>query len=214
MKEVTFRCRECGTLIWTFDDTKSSNTLCIACRRKHGLLNQESERLRKELERLQEGKELNSNQKKDLLLELAVSEALKELKIPHDPNPFDVTYPCYQEDRPDIIIERLDTVIECKNLNEKQVIHLNKKWLDENIIERPNVASYKCKRVVFSYGLRCSLKEHLENHGWKAYSLGTQILTLKEAYEAIPKLKQRFAWLASRLAGKQKLLTLYCQKQK
>jgi hypothetical protein len=174
----------------------------------------ESERLRKELERLQEGKELNRNQKKGLLLELAVSEALKELKIPHDPNPFDITYPCYQGDRPDIVIERLGTVIECKNLNKKQVIHLTKKWLDENVIERPNVASYKCKRVVFSYGLRRSLKEHLENHGWKTYSLGTQILTLKEAYEAIPKMKQRFAWLASRLAGKQKLLTPYCQKQK
>ncbi len=214
MKEVIFRCRECGNSILTLDDTKSSNTLCVVCRRKHGLLNEESKRLRKELERLQEGKELNSNQKKGLLLELAVSKALSELRIPHDHNPFDITYPCFQEDRPDIIIERLGTVIECKNLNKKQVIHLNRKWLDENVIERPNVASYKRKRVVFSYGLRRSLKEHLENHDWKAYNLGTQILTLKEAYEAIPKLKQRFAWLASRPAGKQKLLTLYCQKQK
>ena len=112
----------------------------------------ESERIGKELERLLEGKELSRNQKVGALLEKAVSDALNELRIPHDHNPFDTTYVCYQGKGPDIIIKKRDTIVECKNLSRKQVQHLTGDWLNRNVIERPDVTSYKNKIVVFSLG--------------------------------------------------------------
>ena len=206
MNAVTFRCTKCGNEILTTDDTESSKEkICIACRRKQGLASQESERLRKELGRLLEGKELSRNQKVGALLEKAVSDALNELRIPHDHNPFDTTYVCYQGKGPDIIIKKLDTIIECKNLSRKQVQHLTADWLNRNVIERPNVTSHKDKILVISYRPRPRLVEHLKVHGWRVYGVGNQILTQREAYEAVPRLKQQLVWLSNRLRAREEL---------
>ncbi|MCJ7424382.1 hypothetical protein MUP01_08980 [Candidatus Bathyarchaeota archaeon] len=86
-----FKCPKCGKTYQTTANIKRRRRICIACRRKQGLLNQQSKRLQKELERLQQGKELSRNHKKGMLLEYAVSKTLDELGIPHDHNPFDIT---------------------------------------------------------------------------------------------------------------------------
>jgi len=205
MKEVIFKCRECGNRILTLDSTKSDNTLCIACRRKHGFLNKESEHLQKELERLLEGKELNRNDKKGLLLELAVSMTLDELGIPHEHNPFDITYPCYQENNPDIVIGKLNVVIECKNLNRLQTEHLTHGWLDANIIRRPKVSSFEEKIVVFSHEPRLTVIEYLRGKGWRTYAVESQILTQSQAYNAIPRLKQQLYWLREKMKAREEL---------
>jgi hypothetical protein len=206
MRAVSFKCRKCGKAILTTDEAKSYiERICIGCRRKQGLVSPESERLRKELQRLLEGKELSRNHRLGVLLEKAVSDALNELRIPHDHNPFDITYPCYQEDNPDIVIGKLSTIIECKNLNKKQIDHLTPKWLNDNVIERPKVSSYNNKIVVFSYRPRSLLVRHLQTRRWRVYSVGYQILNLEQGDNALLRLKQQLHWLSNRLRAREEL---------
>jgi hypothetical protein len=199
------KCPKCGKTYLTTANTTSRKKICIACRRKQGLLNQQSKRLQKELERLLQGKELSKNHKKGMLLELAVSKTLEELGIPHYHNPFDITYPCYQETNPDIVIETLNAVIECKNLNRSQTEHLTRGWLDANIIRRPQVSSFEEKIAVFGYEPRLRLKEYLKTKGWRTYSTWSQILTLGQAHDAIPRLKQQLYWLREKMKAREEL---------
>lgn len=206
MKIVEYKCKECGEERTTTDDTiYYHERICGACRRKQGLTNQQSKRLQKELEHLQQGKELSKNHEKGMLLEYAVSETLNELGIPHEHNPFDITYPCYQETNPDIVIKTLNAVIECKNLNRSQTEHLTRGWLDENVIRRPQVSSFEEKIAVFGYEPRLTLREYLRTKGWRTYSAWSQILTLVQAHDAIPRLKQQLYWLREKMKAREKL---------
>jgi len=206
MKIVEFKCKKCGEERTTTDDTiYYRQKICGACRRKLGLLNEESKHLQKELDRLLKGKELSRNHKKGMVLEYAVSQALDRLGIPNDPNQFDITYPCYQESRPDIIIEALNVVIECKNLNRSETQNLTRGWLDANIINRPQVGSFDEKIAVFSYEPKQSTADYLETKGWRTYSVGSQILTLEQAKNSIPRLKQQLCWLRERMKAREKL---------
>jgi hypothetical protein len=149
-----------------------------------------------EMQRFAEGKELSKNDIKGLLMEQAVSDVMHSLRIPHDHNPFNNTYPCYQNKRPDIVIEKLGLTIECKNLSQKQVYHtLSQEWLDKNIVKRPYFRKYRRKIVLLSFKpLKPSLA-YLHKHGWRVYSLGSQILSVKQQRKAISKMKQKFCWL-------------------
>jgi hypothetical protein len=147
-----------------------------------------------EFERYIEGKQ-NENDIKGMQLERAISNSLKALQIPHKHNPFNNTYPCYQNKSPDITIKKLDIVIECKNLSKKEVDHLTIGWLDRNVVYRPYNRGYERKLVLFSYKPRLTLVRYLGNHGWKAYGLGMQILTPKEERKATGKLARNFCWL-------------------
>jgi len=105
---------------------------------------------------------------------------------------------------PDIIIEELDAIIECKNLNQNQVENIiSKKWLDKNIIKRPNTSKYSLKIALFSYKPPESLIKYLNEHNWRVYGLGFQILDSKQEKKAIPRLKQQFYWLKKRYQEKQ-----------
>jgi hypothetical protein len=120
----------------------------------------------------------------------------RRLDRTHNHNPFNNTYPCYQNKRPDITIDKLDTVIECKNLNKKQVDHtLSEDWLDKNIIKRRYPLNYKHKIAVFSFKPRTHLVQYLNKYGWKVYSLGYQILTSKQAQKSKGALIKKFYWL-------------------
>ena len=146
------------------------------------------------------GTVLSRDDMKGLLMEKAVSDSLTSLKIPHTHNPFSNTYPCYQNKRPDITVEKLNLAIECKNLNQVQVEQrLSNAWLDENIIDRPYFKNYKLKIAFFSYKPRQSSIDYLKKHDWRTYSLGTQILTTKEMKKSMGKMKQRFYWLKKQL---------------
>jgi hypothetical protein len=113
----------------------------------------------------------------------------------HTHNPFKLYYSNYQGKNPDIRIEELNAIIECKNLNENQINLLSTQWLDDNVIQRPNTSKYTLKMVLFSYKPRKTLIKYLESYGWKVYGLGTQILNEKQEKKAIPRLKQQFWWL-------------------
>jgi len=161
-----------------------------------------------ELKRLVMGKKLNRNDVKGLLLERAVSKALYAFGISHHHNPFDTTYPCYQNKRPDITIPRIDTVIESKNLSKKQIDHtLSEEWLDKNVIKRRYPLKYKHKIVLFSFKPRKSLQDYLHIHCWKVYGLGEQILSPKQERKAIRKLKRHFYWLKKEYDKTQKKIS-------
>ena len=178
------------------DDMPCHKVICCVCCGKQGLQTPQCRMAQLELKRFAVGKQLNKNDVKGLLLEKAVSDTLHVLKMPHKHNPFNNTYPCYQTKNPDIIIDKLNTVIECKNLSRKQVNHLTTTWLDRHIIKRPNVVKYNRKLALFSYRPRKSLVRHLNRHGWRVYGLGTQILTFKQERKAIGKLIKKFYWLS------------------
>jgi hypothetical protein len=201
----TFTCSKCGKKYFTTAKTIPRKKICIACRRKQGLLNEESKHLQKEIDRLRQGKKLSENDEKGILLEFAVSKTLDELEIPHKANPFDITYPCYQEDNPDIIVEALNTTLECKNLNRLQTNHLTRGWLDRNVIDRPKVTAFEEKIVVFGYRPKESIKLYLKTKGWRTCAAGSQILTSRQAIDAVPKLKQELIWLREKLKARQQL---------
>jgi hypothetical protein len=206
MKIVTYKCKICGEERTTTDDAIFyREKICGTCRRKLGLANEESEHLQKELERLLQNKELSSNHKKGMLLEYAVSQTLDELGIPHDHNPFDITYPCYQEENPDIIIKALDTIVECKNLGKSETDNLTRGWMNQNVVEREKVSSFKNKIVVFSHEPKSSLVEYLQTKGWRTYTTESQVLTLGQARTAIPRLKQQLCWLREKIKSREKL---------
>jgi hypothetical protein len=154
-----------------------------------------------ELQRLAEGKELNDNDVKGILLERPVSDTLNTLGIRHTHNPFTNAYPCFQNKGPDIAIDKISTVIECKNLSETQVKHLSNDWLDENIINRPYFAKYRRKIALFSYKPRIQLVRYLNKHGWKVYDLNRQLLTSKQAIKAKDDLIKKFYWLKKEYNG-------------
>jgi len=200
VSEIDFKCANCSkeATVYTISGKLPAcmEKVCCECCIKQGFQTKECETLRKELERLEEGKELTQNEVKGLLLEKAVSDALYALKIPHDHNPFTINYPCYQNKRPDIVIKEPKLVIECKNLSQNEVEHwMSKKWLNENIVKREYFKGYRKKIVVFSYMPPKTSLNYLHRHGWKVYSLGTQLLTLKAQNKSIGKMKQKFYWL-------------------
>jgi hypothetical protein len=93
-------------------------------------------------------------------------------------------------------IKKLNLVIECKNLSKKQVKHsLSPNWLDENIAKRPYFTKYRRKIAFFSFKPLRTSTAYLHRRGWKVYSIGTQILTLKQQKEIVGKVKQRLYWL-------------------
>ena len=198
MKITNIKCNICKgqkTRVIFVDDKNCPSDLCCDCCKKNGLQTSECKMDTLEFERYIQGKQLNENDIKGMLLERPVSNALKALKIPHNHNPFNNTYPCYQNKSPDIVIEKLSVVIECKNLAKNEVDHLTRNWLDVNVINRQHNKGYERKRVLFSYKPRLSLVRYLNEHGWGVYGLGTQILTPKKEKKAVGKLKQKFYWL-------------------
>lgn len=206
MKIISFTCQTCGqmeTRLTFPDDPPCQNpkNMCCKCCEKQGLQPEQCKRFHLEVDRFIKGVQLSEDDFKGLLLEEALSDALKALQIPHKHNPFNNTYPCYQNKCPDIVIEKLKTVIECKNLNKKQVDHLTIGWLDRNIIDRPHNRGYERKLVLFSYKPRLTLIRYLKNHGWKVYGLGTQILTARQERKAIGKLIRNFYWLKKEYYG-------------
>ena len=165
----------------------------------------ECEMAQLELKRFAEGKELNKNDIKGLLLEKALSDTLYSLGIPHNHNPFDNTYPCYQNKRPDITIPKIDVVIECKNLSKKQVDHtVSDEWLDKNVIKRRYPLKHRRKIVLFSFKPRKRFRNYLNRRGWKVYNLGEQVLNIKQEHVAIGKLRRRFYWLKKEYGKTQK----------
>ena len=157
-----------------------------------------------ELELIKQDKKLNLNEMKGVFLERAMSTTLDRLKVPHKHNPFKLYYSNYQGKNPDIIIEELDAIIECKNLNQNQVQHsISKKWLDRNIINRPNTSNYGLKMALFSYKPSEPLINYLKNFNWNVYDLGFQILSVRQEKKAIPRLKQEFWWLKKKYEQRQ-----------
>lgn len=199
MKIIEYICKTCGReciRVTTDENSGYGTNMCFKCYKKQGLEPIESKMLRLEFERSLQDKELTKNDIKGLLMEQALSDALYALKIPHTHNPFNITYPCFQNTRPDIVIKKLKLVIECKNLSKKQVKHsLSPNWLDKNIVKRPYFAKYRRKIVLFSFKPLRPSTAYLHRRGWRVYSIGIQILTIKQQKEAIGKLKQRFYWL-------------------
>jgi len=202
MKIIDYKCTTCGqerTRVAFEDNSACGKSICCVCCRKQGLQPMKCEMAQLELKRLAMGKHLNKNDVKGLLLEKAVSDALYRLKIPHKHNPFDTTYPCYQNKRPDITIPSIDTVIECKNISKRQVDQrLSKEWLDKNVTKRRHSLNYRRKIVLFSYNPKKSLRDYLHMYGWKVYSLNEQLLTFKQGRKARGKLVRRFYWLSKK----------------
>jgi hypothetical protein len=199
MTTVTYKCKTCGQekerLIFG-DDTPCYADTCCECCKKQGLQSQDCEMALLELDKLANGTKLSDNDVKGILLEKPLSETLDALNILHEHNKYSNIYPNYQNKCPDITIQELDTVIECKNLSKKQVDErLSEAWLDENIIKRPYLVKHRRKIALLSFRPRTSLVHYLNQYGWRVYSLETQILTSKQARKAMGKLKQRFYWL-------------------
>ena len=198
MKIIDYKCKNCGVENERilFDVSVCPQGVCCVCCKRQQLQPLECEMAQLEFARFAEGKRLSENDVKGLLMEKAVSDVLYLLRIPHSHNPFDNTYPCYQNKRPDIVVEKPKLVIECKNLSKKQVDHsLSQEWLDKNIVKRPYFTKYRCKIVLLSFKpLKPSL-DYLHKHGWRVYSLGVQILTPEQQKKSRGKIKQRFYWL-------------------
>ena len=204
MSIVKYTCATCGEEKEIFDwITPCHGNMCCSCCIKKGLAPEKCKYASLEFDLYSKGKELNENELKGIFLERAMSNALKELKVPHNHNPFTLCYSSYQGKNPDVAIETLDGIIECKNLSEKQVNFLSTQWLDENIINRPNTSKYKLKMALFSHKPRKNLVKYLKNHGWRSYGLGFQILNGKQEKKAMPRLKQQFWWLRKAYDQKQ-----------
>jgi hypothetical protein len=203
INEIDFKCPDCGKeyIVSTpSEEIFCGNDVCCACCKKQGLQSEECKMFQLENEREANGTTLSRDDMKGLLMEKAVSDALTSLKVPHTHNPFNNTYPCYQNKKPDIIIEKLSLAIECKNLNQVQVEQrLSNAWLDENIIKRSYFKNYKRKIAFFSYKPQHSHIAYLNKYGWRVYSLGNQILTAEQMKKSIGKMKQRFYWLTKKI---------------
>ena len=198
MKIIDYKCKNCGIEKERimFGDSVCAQGLCCVCCQRQKLQPLECEMAQLEFTRFAQGKRLSENDIKGLLMEKAVSDVLYLLRIPHSHNPFDNTYPCYQNKRPDIVVEKLNLVVECKNLSKKQVDHsLSKDWLDKNIVKRPYFVGYRRKIVLFSFKPLKPSVAYLHRHCWRVYSLGTQILMPEQQKKSMGKIKQRFFWL-------------------
>jgi len=175
--------------------TPCHGDICCSCCINEGLAPEECKLNHLELERMSKGEELNENELKGIFLERAMSNTLRRLEVPHNHNPFTLCYSSYQTKNPDITIEALNAVIECKNLNQEQVNFLSEQWLDKNVILRPKTSGYNLKIALFSYKPRKPLVNYLKSKGWKTYGVGFQILNGKQESKATRKLKQQFWWL-------------------
>jgi hypothetical protein len=196
MSLLKYTCNTCGEEKERPDwITPCHSSMCCECCKKKGRQSQKCKLACLEFDLLGKDKKLNKNEIKGIFLERAISTTLKHLGIPHKHNPFKLYYSNYQGKNPDIIIEALNGIIECKNINKKQVNLLSTQWLDENIIYRPNTAKYALKMALFSYKPRKTLINYLKSHGWRSYGLSFQILNQKQEQRAMRKLKQQFWWL-------------------
>jgi hypothetical protein len=204
MRLVKFTCDNCGEERERPNGIKPChNNTCCDCCKKEGLQSEKCKLACLELDLLSQGKELNQNEMKGIFLERAMSNTLKRLEVSHKHNPFKLYYSNYQCKNPDIIIEALNGIIECKNINKKQVNLLSSQWLDENVINRPNTSKYNLKMALFSYKPRQNLVNYLKSHDWRTYGLGFQILNSKQEKKAMPRLKQQFWWLRKAYDQKQ-----------
>lgn len=196
MDIVEYSCESCGkdSIRVIFGKGCKIHSCCICCR-KQGLQPRDCKIDQLEFERFSQGKRLTKNDVKGLLLEKAVSDTLNDLGVPHQHNPFNNTYPCFQVEQPDVTIDKPSLLIECKNLSEKQMSYLSTQWLDENIIKRPKVKEYRRKIVFFSFKPRKNLTQYLNRRGWRVYGFGKQILTGKDAKKSKGKIKQRCYWI-------------------
>jgi hypothetical protein len=195
---VKYTCTTCGeekSRLVPQGVTPCHGDICCECCKKEGLQDDACKLACLEFELLGKNKKLNKNEIKGIFLERAISNTLKNLCIPHKHNPFKLYYSNYQGKNPDIIIETLNGIIECKNINKTQVNLLSTQWLDENIIYRPKTSGYNLKMALFSYKPRKALIRYLESHGWRTYGVGFQILNQKQEKRAMRKLKQQFWWL-------------------
>jgi len=168
--------------------------LCCDCCKKLGLQDEKCKKRCLEFDLFAKGKKLNRNEEKGVYLERATSNTLKNLGIPHKHNPFKLYYSHYQGKNPDIIIEKINGIIECKNLNQKQIDLLSTQWLDKNVVHRPKTAGYNLRIALFSYKPRKPLVNYLKRNGWKTYGVGFQILKGRQEAKASRKLKQHFWW--------------------
>lgn len=204
---MAFTCPKCGEkkLKLMFKGQKPCHgDLCCTCCKKEGFQKEICKLSCLENDLIIKGKELNENEKKGISLERAISRTLNLLEIPHQSNPFGLSYSNFQVKNPDIVIEKLDAIFECKNLSKIQVKErISKEWLDMNVINRPNTSKYSLKLALFSFKPPKSLINYLEDHNWRSYGLGFQILNSKQEKKAIPILKQQFWWLKKRYQEKQ-----------
>lgn len=204
MNEIHFTCPDCGKEYWIATPRNVAfcgKGVCCKCCKGQGIQSKYCRMEQLAQKRFAQGKDrLNKNQMKGLLMEKAVSDALFALGIPHDSNPFDNTYPCFQNTCPDIVVDKLNLTIECKNLSQKTVKQtLSKQWLDKNIIMRPYFKNYRRKIALFSYKPQQPSIQYLNTNGWRVYGLGTQVLTVKQMKKSIGKIKQRLYWLKKQL---------------
>jgi hypothetical protein len=196
MCSVKYTCNTCGEEKERPDwITPCHGSMCCECCKKEGLQDDRCKLACLEFDLLGKDKKLNKNEIKGIFLERATSNTLKNLGIPHKHNPFKLYYSHYQGKNPDITIEALNGIIECKNINKKQADLLSTQWLDENIIQRPKTSGYNLKMALFSYKPRKPLINYLRNKGWRTYGVGFQILNGKQEAKATRKLKQQFWWL-------------------
>lgn len=202
---VEYKCNTCGDEKERFDwITPCHGDMCCSCCIKEGLAPEKCKLNSLELERMSKGEELNENELKGIYLERAMSNTLRRLGVPHRHNPFTLCYSSYQTKNPDITIEAINTIIECKNLNQEQVNFLSTQWLDKNIILRPKTSGYNLKLALFSYKPRQNLVKYLKIHEWRSYGLGYQILNDdKQEKKAIRRLIQQFWWLKKAYVQKQ-----------
>jgi len=196
MSVVKYTCNTCGKEKERPDWIPPCyGDLCCDCCKKGGLKPDWSNLDCLDFDHFAKGKELTSDEEKGMYLEEAISIPLNNLGIQHEHNPFNLCYSSFQIKKPDIIIEKLNAIIECKNLNEFQVYHLSKEWLGKHIINRPNTSGYNLKMALFSYKPRQTLIQYLKSKGWRTYGVGFQILNEKQERKATRKLKQQFWWL-------------------
>lgn len=209
MEIDVFRCNTCKqekTRLRLEGTKPCYGDMCCDCCKKKWLQTANCILASLELELIKQGKKLNLNEMKGVFLERAISTTLYRLEVPHQHNPFKLYYSNYQGKNPDIIIKELDAIIECKNLNQNQVENIiSKKWLDKNIIKRPNTSKYSLKMALFSYKPPESLTKYLNDNNWKVYGLGFQILNVKQEKNAIPQLKKQFWWLKKKYQQRQDL---------
>lgn len=207
MEIDVFPCNTCGeekTRLRLERTKPCYGDMCCDCCKKKGLQTSKCILNCLELELIKQDKKLNLNEMKGVFLERAISTTLNRLKVPHKHNPFKLYYSNYQGKNPDIIIEELNAIIECKNINQNQAEDIiSKKWLDKHIIKRRNTSKYGLKMALFSYKPPESLIKYLKEHNYRVYGLGFQILNAKQEKKAIPRLKQRFWWLKKRFEEKQ-----------
>jgi len=162
MSLVKYTCKSCGEERERPDwITPCFVDICCDCCLKKGLKPDRSNLACQDFELFRKGKELNPDEKKGVSLEKAISTTLENLGIPHIPNPFNLCYSRFQIENPDIIVEGLNAIIECKNLSEFSVSTLSEAWLRKHIINRPNTSGYALKIALFSYKPRKSLVQYL-----------------------------------------------------